>query len=119
MSSEIAGMTSPADKTALPAVEIPSSKPLKRKFDEFTFRDARDRFIFQTRHMYPPTAKEYFDQAGHYYEKEKEQIDWDLMELESMRKKMEDHAKYIMWKGIRNDPRYQLANIWRKRDMGK
>ena len=98
MSSEIAGTTSSVDKAALPAVEIPSSKPSKRKFDEFTFRDARDRFIFQTRHMYPPTAKEYFDQAGHYYEQQKQQIDQDLMDLESMRKKMEDHAKHIMWK---------------------
>ena len=74
------------------------SNPKKRKFHYDTFRGARDQFIFQTRHMYPPTAKEYFDQAGHYYEKEKEQIDLDLRELEDMRKQFQDRAKHIMWK---------------------
>ena len=95
MSSEIAGTTSSVDKAALPAVEIPSSKPSKRKFDEFTFRDARDRFIFQTRHMYPPTANQYFVQAGDYYEKEKQYIDADLRELEDMRKQFEERVKQI------------------------
>ena len=95
MSSEIAGMTSPADKAALPAVEIPSSKPSKRKFDEFTFRGARDQFINQTRHMYPPTANQYFVQAGDYYEKEKQYIDADLRELEEMRKQFEERVKQI------------------------
>lgn len=58
--------------------------------------------------MYPPTAKEYFDQAGHYYEQQKQQIDQDLMDLESMRKKMEDRAKLIMW---------QYADMTREEDM--
>ena len=84
------------------------SNPKKRKFDHDTFRGARDRLVFQTRHMYPPTAKEYFDQAGHYYQKQKQQIDMDLRELDDMRKRFEDHVKHIMWK---------YADMTREEDM--
>lgn len=45
--------------------------------------------------MYPPTAKQYFAQAGDYYEKEKQYIDADLRELEDMRKQFEERVKQI------------------------
>ena len=45
--------------------------------------------------MYPPTAKQYFVQAGDYYEKEKQYIDADLRELEDMRKQFEERVKQI------------------------
>ena len=71
------------------------SNPKKRKFDRDTFRGARDQFIFQTRHMYPPTAKQYFVQAGDYYKKENQYIDADLKELEDMKKQFEERVKQI------------------------
>ena len=84
------------------------SNPKKRKFDYHTFRGARDQVIFRTRHMYPPTAKEYFDKAGHYYETQKQKIDDDLRELEVMRKEFEDRVKRIRW---------QYVDMTREEDM--